>query len=80
MGNVYIHESSYADDNVLIGSNVRIWHFCHIQSVAMIREENVIGQNVNILNNVRIGKRVEISNVERKRAHICYLHMTDILI
>lgn len=59
---VYIHESSYIDDNVKIGEGTKIWHFCHIQSGAEIGKNCVFGQNVNISNNVRIGDGVKIQN------------------
>jgi len=26
----FCHESSYIDDNVVIGKDTKIWHFCHI--------------------------------------------------
>ena len=58
----YVHESSYLDDNVVIGNNTKIWHFCHIQSGAMIGENCSLGQNVNIANNVHIGSEVKIQN------------------
>ena len=51
----YIHESSYVDDNVSIGAGTKIWHFCHIQSGAVIGERCSLGQNVNVGNNVKIG-------------------------
>ena len=28
----FVHESSYIDENVTIGENTKIWHFCHILS------------------------------------------------
>ena len=31
-----VHRSSYVDDNVSIGAGTRVWHFCHIQSGAVI--------------------------------------------
>ncbi|MDE5964327.1 MAG: N-acetyltransferase, partial [Eubacterium sp.] len=34
--NYYIHNSSFIDDNVSVGSNTKIWHFCHIQNGAVI--------------------------------------------
>ena len=46
----FVHESSYVDDNVIIGSNVKIWHFSHIQSGACIGDNTSIGQNVNVAN------------------------------
>lgn len=59
---VYIHESSYIDDNVKIGEGTKIWHFCHIQSGAEIGKSCILGQNVNVSNNVRIGNNVKIQN------------------
>ncbi len=58
----FVHESSYIDDDVTIGNNTRIWHFCHIQNGACIGENCSIGQNVNVSNNVKIGNNVKIQN------------------
>lgn len=60
--NYFVHESSYIDDKVRIGDNTKIWHFCHIQSGAVIGERCTLGQNVNISNNVIIGNEVKIQN------------------
>ena len=46
--NYFVHESSYIDNKVRIGDNTKIWHFCHIQSGAVIGERCTLGQNVNI--------------------------------
>ena len=62
MNEFYVHESSYVDDNVSIGNGTKIWHFCHIQSGAVIGEKCSFGQNVNIANNVKIGNFVKIQN------------------
>lgn len=62
MNNVYIHESSYVDDDVIIGEGTKIWHFCHVQSGARIGKNCSLGQNVNISNNVHIGNDVRIQN------------------
>ena len=62
MNDYYIHESSYVDDNVSIGKGTKIWHFCHIQSGAVIGENCSLGQNVNVGNNVKIGNGVRIQN------------------
>lgn len=58
----FIHESSYVDDDVVIGDGTRIWHFCHVQRGARIGKNCSLGQNVNISNNVRIGDGVKIQN------------------
>lgn len=62
MNNYFVHESSYIDDNVNIGEGTRIWHFCHVQSGAVIGKNCTLGQNVNISNNVKIGNDVKIQN------------------
>lgn len=58
----FVHESSYIDDGVKIGDNTKIWHFCHVQSGAVIGEKCTLGQNVNVSNNVIIGNEVKIQN------------------
>lgn len=62
MSNYFVHKSSYVDDNVKIGDNTRIWHFCHVQKGADIGSNCSLGQNVNISNNVKIGNGVKIQN------------------
>ena len=59
---LFIHESSFIDEGVTIGKGTKIWHFCHIQSGAVIGENCSLGQNVNISSNVRIGRGVKIQN------------------
>lgn len=59
---VFIHESSYIDDNVQIGKGTKIWHFSHILSNSYIGENCSLGQNVVVGPNVSIGKKVKIQN------------------
>ena len=59
---VYIHESSYVDEGVVLGKGTKVWHFCHIQSGATLGENCSLGQNVNIGPNVKIGNGVRIQN------------------
>ena len=58
----FVHDSSYIDDGVSIGSGTKIWHFCHVQRGASIGSDCSLGQNVNISNNVKIGNGVKIQN------------------
>ena len=58
----FVHESSFIDQNVAVGSGTKIWHFCHVQSGAVIGENCSLGQNVNISKNVKIGNGVKIQN------------------
>lgn len=58
----FVHASSYIDDNVSIGEGTKIWHFCHIQTGAILGKKCSLGQNVNVGNNVKIGNNVRIQN------------------
>ena len=58
----YVHESAYIDDDVIIGTGTKIWHFSHIQKGSRIGINCSLGQNVNIGNNVKIGNNCKIQN------------------
>lgn len=60
--NAFVHESSYIDDNVIIGSETKIWHFSHILSNCIIGTSCSLGQNVVVGPNVNIGDNVKIQN------------------
>lgn len=60
--NASVHESSYIDENVTIGSGTKVWHFSHILSNCDIGEDCSLGQNVVVGPNVSIGSRVKIQN------------------
>lgn len=62
MSDYFVHESSYIDEDVLIGEGTKIWHFCHIQKGAIIGKYCSLGQNVNVSNNVKIGNECKIQN------------------
>ena len=62
MNSYFVHESSYIDDNVIIGDGTKIWHFSHIMSDSKIGENCNIGQNVFVSSNVVIGNNVKIQN------------------
>lgn len=59
---VFIHESSYVDDNVSIGQGTKIWHFSHVLGNCHIGENCSFGQNVVIGPNVKVGHHVKIQN------------------
>lgn len=59
---IYIHESSFIEDGVLIGEDTKIWYFSHIQSGAVIGRNCLIGQNVFISNGAVIGNNCKIMN------------------
>lgn len=59
---VFVHESSYIDDDVVIGRGTSIWHFCHIMPGSRIGERCKIGQNVVIGPRATLGSNVKIQN------------------
>ncbi len=59
---VFVHESSYVDENVEIGPNTKIWHFSHILRNTKIGANVIIGQNVMIGPDVVIGNNCKIQN------------------
>lgn len=58
----FVHDSSYIDDDVEIGENTSIWHFCHILPGSRIGKNCSIGQNVVIGPRVTVGDGCKIQN------------------
>ena len=58
----FVHESSYDDEPVLIGSGTKVWHFSHIMKGSTIGQNCVIGQNVYVDTGVVVGNNVKIQN------------------
>lgn len=58
----FVHPTAVVDDNVEIGENTKVWHFCHIQSGARIGKNCSLGQNVNVSNNVKVGDNCKLQN------------------
>ena len=58
----FAHKSSYIDSDAIVNNGVKIWHFCHVSSGAVIGENTNMGQNVYIGNNVKVGANCKIQN------------------
>lgn len=50
------------DEGCEIGSNVKIWHFCHIMRDCKIGDNCSLGQNVVVSPGVILGKNVKVQN------------------
>lgn len=59
---IFVHESSFVDEGVIIGDGTKIWHFCHIQTGATIGANCSLGQNVNVASGVKIGTGCKLQN------------------
>jgi UDP-2-acetamido-3-amino-2,3-dideoxy-glucuronate N-acetyltransferase len=62
MINFFVHESSFVDNNVIIGENTKIWHFSHVLSNSKIGSNCSFGQNCVVGPNVTIGNGVKVQN------------------
>jgi UDP-2-acetamido-3-amino-2,3-dideoxy-glucuronate N-acetyltransferase len=58
----FVHPTVELDDDVIIGSGTKIWHFSHILKDSSIGQECTIGQNVVIGPQVTIGDGCKIQN------------------
>ena len=59
---MFIHDTAVVDENVTLGSDVSIWHFCHVMKGSSIGDSSILGQNVMIGSNVKVGKGCKIQN------------------
>ena len=59
---IFIHETSFLDENVVIGEGTKIWHFSHILKDCKIGRDCSFGQNVVVGPNVIVGNKVKIQN------------------
>lgn len=62
LSQTFVHESSYVDNNVVIGENTKVWHFSHLLSGSIIGKNCSFGQNCVVGPNVTIGKGVKVQN------------------
>lgn len=62
MSEYFVHPTSIIDDDVVIGDGTKIWHFCHVQSGAVIGRNCQLGQNVYVGDGVKIGNGVKVQN------------------
>lgn len=58
----FVHESSFIDEDVVIGDGTKIWHFSHVIKGSRIGRQCSIGQNVVVGPDVTIGNGCKIQN------------------
>ena len=62
MSDWFAHESSFVDDDTIIGENTKIWHFSHILSGSTIGQNCSFGQNCVVGPNVTMGNGIKVQN------------------
>jgi UDP-2-acetamido-3-amino-2,3-dideoxy-glucuronate N-acetyltransferase len=58
----FVHETSFVDEEVTVGKNTKIWHFCHILPHTRIGRNCSFGQNCVAGPNVTVGDGVKVQN------------------
>lgn len=58
----YVAESAKIEDNVVIGSDVKIWDYAHIRAGAQIGDNTVISRGVQVDLGVKVGSGCKIQN------------------
>ncbi len=58
----FAHETAVIDDDCVIGTGTKIWHFSHIMPTAVIGKNCNIGQNVVVSPKVILGNNVKVQN------------------
>lgn len=62
MNAAHVHPTAVVDEGAMLQSGVRVWHFCHVMPGAFIGRDSVLGQNVFVAGDVRIGERCHLQN------------------
>jgi len=62
MKNYFIHKTSFIEDNVTIGQDCKIWHFCNLLQNTTLGSKCSVGQNCVIGPNVILGNNVKVQN------------------
>lgn len=60
--NIFIHDTSIVEADVLIGNDTKIWALCQIRKDAQIGNDCILGRGVFVDAGVRIGNRAKIQN------------------
>ena len=62
MSKWWCHPSAVVDDGAVVGTDTKIWHFCHIMTGARIGARCVIGQGCFVAASVVVGNNCHIQN------------------
>ena len=58
----FVHDSAVVDDGAVLDAHVKVWHFSHVMSGAVVGEGSSLGQNAFVASGVHIGKGVKVQN------------------
>ena len=58
----FVHDSAVVDDGAVLDAHVKVWHFSHVMSGAVVGEGSSLGQSAFVASGVHIGKGVKVQN------------------
>ena len=58
----FSHPTAIIEEGATIGNNTKIWQFSHVMKAAVIGENCILGQNVQVANDVVLGNGVKVQN------------------
>lgn len=64
------HPTAIVDDGARVGDFTSIWHFCHVESRAVVGENCNLGQNVYVGNNAVVGHGCRLGNSVSVFSHV----------
>jgi len=59
---IYIHPTSVVAPEALLGSGVKVWHYCHVMPRAKLGAGTSIGQNCFVAEGVQVGAGCKLQN------------------
>jgi UDP-2-acetamido-3-amino-2,3-dideoxy-glucuronate N-acetyltransferase len=67
---ISVHPSAVIDSGARVGEFSSIWHFCHVESRAVIGENCNLGQNVYVGNDAIVGNACRLGNSVSVFSHV----------
>ncbi len=58
----FIHPTAIIENNVHVGSHVKVWHFCHVRRRSILEDNVSLGRDVYIDEGVCVGRGSRIQN------------------
>lgn len=67
---IHLHPTAIVDPGAKIGAFTSVWHFCHVESRAVVGENCNLGQNVYVGNNAIVGNGCRLGNSVSVFSHV----------
>ena len=58
----FVHPTAVIDEGAVLHEGVKVWHFCHVRSTAILERDVSLGRDVYVDSGVRVGRGSRIQN------------------